>query len=58
MCKEQSSCPYYKEILKGKTPLACSKCFYFNKLNKIEFYSKIGLFIGIIIFVMMTLHIY
>ena len=58
MCKEQSSCPYYKEILEGKTPLACSKCVSFNKLNKVEFYSKIGLFVGIIIIVMMTLHIY
>lgn len=58
MCKEQSSCPHYKEILAGRTPTACSKCFYFNKLNKIELYSKIGLFISIIIFVVMTLHIY
>ena len=41
MCKEQSDCPYYKEILKGKTPLACNKCFYFNKLNKVELYSKV-----------------
>ena len=58
MCKEQPDCPYYKEILKGKTPLACSKCFYFNKLNKVEFYSKVGLLIGIGIFIAFPISIY
>lgn len=59
MCTEESLyCPKYNEISKGNISYLCEKCKLYKKVDKLMLYSKIGLVIAAILFILLTFMVY